>query len=333
VLAIQFKYLGDAVFLTPALRALREYQPNGEIHVLVASEIAPLFEHLPWITKVWSLPRTRGKARIRDSWPVIRALRRERFDRSVEFGGNDRGAILSFLSGARQRLGAVDKTSLLQKACYTTAVAKAGLPDPYVQNFLQLLAVWQIAPPKSLALELAADPALAAAAADVLPAGRVVCHLGTSQPYKEWPLTRWQEFFRLARAAGVPLAFSSGPGEREQAHLTGLKQLEPDIVTLPTVPSLKLFLAVLQRARAFVAGDTGPLHCAAALGIPIVGLFGTNDSIERAASNYSAHQVIKNTEYSSLPPSDVPTPGNPSSVACIPAERVFAQLAAALARP
>ena len=333
ILAIQFKYLGDAVFLTPALRALREYQPKGEIHVLVASEIAPLFEHLPWITKIWSLPRTRGKARIRDSWPVIRALRREGFDRSVEFGGNDRGAIMSFLSGARQRLGAVDKTSLLQKACYSTAVAKAGLADPYVQNHLQLLTVWQIPPPQSLALEIAADPGLAAAAADLLPPDRVVCHLGTSQPFKEWPLHRWQEFYQLARAAGVPLAFSSGPGEREQAHLTGLKQLEPDIFALPTVPSLKVFLAVLQRARAFVAGDTGPLHCAAALGVPMVGLFGTKDSIERAAANYPSHQVIKNTEYSSLPPSDVPAPGNPSSVACIPAERVFAQLAAQIDRP
>ena len=73
ILAIQFKYLGDAVFLTPALRALRESQPGGELHVLVAAEITPLFAHLPWLTKVWSLPRTRGRARLRDSWPVIRA--------------------------------------------------------------------------------------------------------------------------------------------------------------------------------------------------------------------------------------------------------------------
>lgn len=79
ILAIQFKYLGDAVFLVPALRALREHQPECELHVLVAAEAVPVLEHLPWLTKVWPMPRTRGKARIRESWPIIRALRRERF--------------------------------------------------------------------------------------------------------------------------------------------------------------------------------------------------------------------------------------------------------------
>ena len=321
LLAIQFKYLGDAVFLTPALRALKAHQPAAELHVLVAAEIAPIFAHLPWITKVWGLPRTRGKARLRDSWPVIRALRREAFDRSVDFGGNDRGAILSFLSGARQRLGAADKNSFLQKTCYSTVVSKETLPPPYVQNHLKLLAAWQIPPPQSLALELAADPALAVAAEALLPAGRVVCHLGTSEARKEWPLTRWQEFYRLARAAGFSLAFSSGPGEREQALVTGLKKLEPDIFALPPLPSLPTFLAVLQRARAMVSGDTAPLHMAAGLGVPVIGLFGASDSLWRAAPNYPDHQVVKNSEAT-------PAGGSESCLAGIPAARVLAALTA-----
>lgn len=49
--------------------------------MLVATEVAPLLQHLPWLTRVWSFPRTRGKARIKDSWPVFRALRREHFVR------------------------------------------------------------------------------------------------------------------------------------------------------------------------------------------------------------------------------------------------------------
>jgi len=328
ILAIQFKYLGDAVFLTPALRAVREYQPAGEVHVLVAAEIAPLFEHIPWLTKVWLLPRTRGKARLRDSWPVIRALRREGFDRSVDFGGNDRGAILSFFSGARLRLGCVDRVGLIQKLCYTQRVSARSLPPPYVAGNLQLLAAWQVPPPASLALEIAADPAQSAAAARLLPAGRVVCHLGTSQPRKEWPLKRWQEFYHLARTAGFSLAFSSGPGQREQALLTAFKQMEPDIFALPSVPALPLFLAVLQRAQALVSGDTGPLHFAAGLGIPVAGLFGADDSLLRAAPNYPARQVIKSTDY---PPVDggfiSGGPSDPRScLADIPAECVLARL-------
>jgi ADP-heptose:LPS heptosyltransferase len=320
-LAIQFKYLGDVVFITPALRALKEHQPAGELHVLLAAEIAPALEHLPWITKVWSLPRTRGRARIRDSWPVIRALRRERFDRSVDFGGNDRGAILSFLSGAPARLGVMDKPNLIQKFCYTQAVAAAALPLPWSPRHLHLLAAWRIPPLRSAALEIAADPALAGPAAQLLPDGRVLCHLGTSQPRKEWPVTRWREFYRLARAAGLPLAFSTGTSAREQALLTELQTLEPDIFALPPMGGLKLFLAVLRRARAVVAGDTGPLHFAAGLGVPVVGLFGTEDSLKRAAPMYAANQIVKSTE-------QLPADADPdrSCLADIRPEQVLAAL-------
>jgi ADP-heptose:LPS heptosyltransferase len=331
-LAIQFKYLGDAVFITPALRALKEGQPEGELHVLVAAEVAPLLENLPWITKVWPLPRTRGRARIQDSWPIIRALRREHFDRSVDFGGNDRGAILSFLSGARQRLGAVDRASLLHRICYSREIHTATLPLAWVQRYLQLLSAWQIPPPQSTRLEIGVDPALAEEAAQLLPEGMIVCHLGTSQPRKEWPLDRWREFYRLARAAGFPLAFSSGTSERERALLTELKKMEPDIFALPPLPSLKLFLAVLRRARAVVAGDTGPLHFAAGLGVPVVGLFGAEDSLLRAAPIYTESQMVKNEE----PPADDPVKGaafdiNRSCLEGVSAGRVLAALAKAAA--
>ncbi len=105
ILALQFKYFGDAVLMTPALRALREKFPQGELHALVPESIAPILQSLPWINRVWPMPRRRGSASLTLTWPVIRALRREHFDCSVDFASNDRGAILSFLIGARQRLG------------------------------------------------------------------------------------------------------------------------------------------------------------------------------------------------------------------------------------
>ena len=91
--------------MTPALRALRARFPQSEIHLLVPAEIAPLFQHLPWLTRVWAMPRRRGRPSLRENWPLICALRREKFARSVDFASNDRGAIVSFLIGARQRLG------------------------------------------------------------------------------------------------------------------------------------------------------------------------------------------------------------------------------------
>lgn len=81
ILAIQFKYFGDAVLMTPALRAMRERFPQSELHVLIPEEVAPLLRHLPWLNRVWPMPRRRGRMSLTQTWPVIRALRRERFDR------------------------------------------------------------------------------------------------------------------------------------------------------------------------------------------------------------------------------------------------------------
>jgi ADP-heptose:LPS heptosyltransferase len=293
ILALQFKYLGDAVFITPALRALKALWPDAELHVLVAAEVAPLLENLPWIKRVWPLPRTRGRARLRETWPVIRALRREKFDRAVDFGGNDRGAILSWFSGAKIRLGPVDATPrFLKKIGYTQKYPETQLPADWVQRHLKLLSAWAVPLPKSCGLEIIADPKLVDEAAKLLPENRVLCHLATSQPKKQWPTQRWAEFYRLARAAGLQVAFSSGINERERALLADLKKLEPTILALPPIPDLRLFLAVLRQATALIAGDTGPLHFAAGLGVPVVGLFATGDSLRRAAPIYQPEQIV-----------------------------------------
>ena len=293
ILALQFKYLGDAVFITPALRALKEHWPAADLHVLVAAEVAPLLENLPWIKKVWPLPRTRGQARLRETWPVIRALRRERYSRSVDFGGNDRGAILSFLSGANIRLGEASCSSkLLKRIAYTDKFPAEQLPESWVQRHLKLLSAWSVPPPATAFLEIVADPKLAVAAEKLLPGKFVLCHLATSQPKKEWPVARWAEFYRLAQAAGVTLAFSTGTNARERALLAELKNLEPKIFALPPVPDLRLFLAVLRRAQVVISGDTGPLHFAAGLGVPVIGLFATGDSLCRAAPIYQPEQIV-----------------------------------------
>ena len=291
ILAIQFKYLGDAVLLTPALRALRKQFPAAELHVLVPEEVAPVLQHLPWLNRVWPMPRRRGSASLGRTWPIIRALRRERFDRSVDFASNDRGAILSLLIGARQRLGWAQRGGFLgRRFCYNQRVALDTSEQHESARMMRLLSAWDV-PPGPLEPEIQSDPSLAEAAAKLLPGRAILCHMASSQPNRQWPVRRWAEFYQLATAAGLRIAFTTASGARERALTDELKKIAPDATVLPAVPELALFLAVLQRAEVFISGDTGPLHFAAGLGVPTVSLFGPSSPV-RWAPVGGRHRVL-----------------------------------------
>jgi heptosyltransferase III len=331
ILAIQFRYLGDAALLTPALRSLKELEPGCELHLLVAREVVPLFQHLPWLTRVWAFPRQRGSAGIGQAWPVLRALRQERFDRSVDFAGNDRGALVSLLCGAKQRVAPFRPGGFLgRRFCYHRLVrfseAEFQAQHQALRNF-RTLSAWGILPPACPELEIHTDPALARLAEQLWPRPGLLCHVATSQPKKEWPLAHWAELYRLASAAGHEVLFSSGPARREQELLDGLRRLVPGLPTLPTLPELATFLAVLGRAQVYVSGDTGPLHLAAGLGVPTIGLFGPSSSRIWAPLG-KRHQVIQAAACSCSPHDAICSSPTPCMASIAPAD-VMALLARA----
>ena len=293
ILAIQFKYFGDAVLLTPALRAIHQQFPQSELHLLVPEETVPIFAHLPWLNRVWAMPRKRGRSSLSQTLPVIRALRREQFDRSADFGSNDRGAIASFLIGARDRLGWEETGGFWgRRFCYTRRVRPETKMLHESAHLVQLLSGWNVLPPRSLEAEIYADPALAEAAKKMLPAeNAIICHVASSQPRKEWPLRHWAEFHRLAVRSGWDVVFTTARGEREQSLMHEFSKLAPEAIILPLITDLPLFLAVLKRAAVFVSGDTGPLHFAAGLGVPTISLYGPS-SPERWAPIGPRHQLL-----------------------------------------
>jgi len=291
ILAIQFKYFGDTAVVIPALRAIRQRHPDCGLHVLTPEQTAPLLQHLPWLTRVWPMPRIRGRANFRQTWPMIRALRAQRFDRSVDFAGNDRGAILSWLCGAPERLGVFYPGGFVgRRFCCTRRVAAAPADRHETLRLIHVLSAWQIAAPGSAEIELHPDPALADWAARLLPAPRILCHLTASQPNRQWPLSHWVALHRMAAARGEQLLFSAGDGARERSLFDEMQRLAPDVALLPPLP-LAAFLAVLKRAKAFVSGDTGPMHFAAGLGVPSIALFGPS-SAARWGPTGRGHQVM-----------------------------------------
>ncbi len=215
----------------------------------------------------------------------------------MDFASNDRGAILSLLIGARQRLGWSQRGGFLgRRFCYNQRVALETGEQHESARMMRLLSAWGVAP-GPLEPEIRSDPALDAAAAKLLPEPVILCHIASSQPNRQWPVKCWTEFYQLAAAAGLPVAFTTARGEREATLMVELKRLleqtgkMPVPLILPEISELPLFLAVLKRAEVFISGDTGPLHFAAGLGVPTLSLFGPS-SPARWAPVGGRHRIL-----------------------------------------
>lgn len=293
ILAVQFQYLGDVIFLLPALKALKLKFPKAELHVLVASEMKALLDHVNFIDKIWTAPRVRGKINFFAQLPLLFALRKESFARAVDFGGNDRGAIYTLLCGAQIRLGMINKpNNILHKLCYTQKIAVSKLSNIYIQKNLDLLGLWNVDTSFKAIPKINFDRSYLIEAKKIFKDNDIVCHVATSQPKKEWPIYRWLELNKLLNKSGYKVIYTSGTHIRERLLLKQLKKENKLIRTLEPIKDLNLFLAVLSLSKIVISGDTGPLHFAAALGIKIVGLHAVEGSIVHAAPNYQINQKI-----------------------------------------
>ena len=297
ILAVQFQYLGDAVFMTPALQLIKLNYPKSELHVLVANEISPILKYVEYIDKVWSISRIRGQLNIFDQLPTILNLRKENFDRVVDFGGNDRGAIYSFLTGSKIRLGIINKPkNLIHKICYNQKIFLRELPSSYIDKYIRLLKPWNISPnPNLICPKIGFNKNLLSQAKKILGNKSIICHISTSQPKKEWPLELWLEFYKLAEAKNYKLIFTSGISKREVSLLKKLKKYDKNISVIRPVENLELFIAIISQSECMISGDTGPLHFASAMGIKTLGLFGIFGSVKQAASNYrNENKIVSN---------------------------------------
>jgi heptosyltransferase-3 len=280
---LQFKSLGDTVMMVPALKAIHDQVQECTLHALVREEAAPLLQNLPWLTRVWTLPRVRGRANLRVALPIIRGLRRERFQYAIDVATNDRTAILTFLSGAKHRLGAYDTSGFFgRRLCFTVLRQPKGYDHPEVLRLFHLLEGFGIRTPGSPTVELRTDAAMDSRAEEILKEPSVLCHLGASGAKKEWPLAHWAALFGLAKESGIPVVFSSGLASRERALLAELQKLVPGAPALPEMRDVGLLLSVLKRASVVVTGDTGPAHFASGLGVPTIVLYGPTSPVRWA---------------------------------------------------
>ena len=292
ILLVRLRLIGDVVFTTPLIRALRRAYPDARIAYLVEPDAAPVVQNNPHLDEVIVAPRTRGVRRIADDLALARRVRRERFDLVLDLHGGPRSAWLTWASGAGTRVG-YDITG--RRRMYTHVVARPRdlRPRHSVLNqwdLLEAIPGWTggAADRTRDGVEMALDPGADArmaerlAGAGVMPADDlIVLHVSAGNPFRRWPEAFFAET-AAALAAGNPrrrLVLSSGPSDREAASRIAadararLEAAAGRIIDLGEF-DLQELRALIGRSRLFVGGDTGPLHVAASTATPVVGLYG-----------------------------------------------------------
>ena len=146
ILLVRLRLIGDVVFTTPAIRAIRRHYPDARITYVVEEEAAPVVRGNPHLDEVIVLTSPRAAGRLRADLAVIRRLRRERYDLAIDFHGGPRSSLLTWASGAPERIGfeVVGRSWM-----YTTRVARPrGLrPRHSVVSQWDVLLPLGIAPP------------------------------------------------------------------------------------------------------------------------------------------------------------------------------------------
>ena len=307
---MRLRLIGDVMFTTPVVRALRRAWPDARMTYLVEPDAAPVVRNNPHLDEVIVAPRTRGLRRIADDLALARRLRRQRFDVALDLHGGPRSAWLTWASGARERIG-YDIAG--RRWMYTRIVPRARelRPRHSVANQWDLLAAvpgWNGGAPDperdavEMALDAAADRRMEARliAAGVGPdAELVVIHVSAGNPFRRWPEPFFAETAARIAAANPRrrLVFSSGPSDREAAGRIAAiarEQLGGDAGRIVDLGEFDLqeLRALIGRSRLFVGGDTGPMHIAASTATPVVGIYGPTLSARSAPWRAPALRTI-----------------------------------------
>jgi lipopolysaccharide heptosyltransferase II len=287
ILLVRLRLIGDVVFTTPVIRALRQHHPTAHLSYVVEPAAEPIVRGNPHLDEVIVAPRRAGLRRLSDDMVLASRLRQARFDVALDLHGGPRSAWFTWASRAPMRIGyAIPGRAWM----YTHTVARAsGLqPRHSVLNQYDLLAPLGIAAgtPAQLPVEMADDPAAAARVETrlrELGVGPdhvlVVMHVSAGNPFRTWPEAHFADVARgvTARDPNCRVLLTAGPSDRAAAEriATGLAATSPGAI-LPLVADWDLvdLRALIARAAVYIGGDSGPAHMAATTSTPIIGLLG-----------------------------------------------------------
>lgn len=299
ILVRAVNWIGDAVMTTPALCAVRQTFPAAEITILANPLVSQLFLHHPGIDRVITFDRNGRHKGIAGRLRLAAELRRERFDLALILPNSFDSALVPFLAGIPRRLGkASDGRSLLLTERYTEPEQTAPMHE--IRHYLSLLRHFGIhgdADCPLLATTADEDrEAAALLAARGISGDRPLLGINAGASFgsaKRWYPERFAEVARrLSMEWNAEVLLFGGPGEQDIVEIIE-KQLKGACLNLAGTTSVRQLMALIKRCSFFITNDSGPMHIAAAFGVPLVAVFGSTDHVGTAP--FSKQAVIVRT--------------------------------------
>lgn len=289
-LLLRLRQIGDVVFTTPAVAALKAHFPSSGLVYVVEPAAAAVVANNPHLSEVIVAPRVRGIGGVRQDLALGRRLARMRFDVAIDFHGGPRASLLTWLSRAPRRIG---YTVAGRSWMYTERVnrPRALRPRHSVENQWDLLEPLGIEPPsrETYPVEMPVDAAAAervtARLRDYrLPADArlVVVHVSAGNPFRRWPTAAFAQLASglVSLDPAVHVIITSGPSEADAAArvIQEARSAVDDASRRRLVScgefTLTELRALVEQAALYVGGDSGPMHVAATSHVPMVSLYG-----------------------------------------------------------
>ncbi|KXU35906.1 hypothetical protein AXK11_05085 [Cephaloticoccus primus] len=329
LLLIRRRYLGDIVLLGSVLKNLRLHWPTAQIALLADRAYAPVAALHPEVDRVRSFPAKLTQ------WPrFIRELRCTRFTHVFDFDNSDRTALVTRLTAAPIRLTYEREGQTFRHRWAYTGSVKLRERDfcsqHITETYLQLIAASGVSirtrevslPPRPA--DLAHTQRFAAPHSATTPASpggptdtgrafhtavqrpRILVHPGSRSRYRVWPAERFAAVCdRLQDELDAQVFLVAGAGERGTAQAIRAAA-QSHLVLIDEALSIGGLAALCSRFDLMLCHDSGPMHLAAAVGTPVVALFGSQN-----AANWSplgqGHQVLQTALPCTCLP-DTPTP-------------------------
>lgn len=281
ILILKPSSLGDVVQALPVLRLLKLHWPNSEIFWWIDAGLAPLLEGDPDLTGIVRFKRRRwgNPINLPEVWHSIGWMRQQNFDLVIDLQCLFRSAMFAWLANGKSLVG-LDESREGARGFYDVAVRR--------DSFYTHAADWYLAVLKKLNVPVHSNfdwlPERRAISAEVKrkwstdSARWIVVQPGARWLNKRWPVENFTETVRQLAAARPDCRFAiMGSAEDKEAG-AAIAQADPKrCLDLTGKISLAEMVEWIRLGELMISNDTGPMHVAAALGKPVVAIFGPTE--------------------------------------------------------